>query len=104
MSGDRPDRLAPGEPSLWPILHERITSPSKDPQGRIDIILHAGGQAWMGDAFESARELLRQRASDPLLCQAGGWREALEEATERLREVEWFRLVARRLGSYSLWE
>lgn len=41
----------------------------------------------MGDAFEDAWELLRQRADEPLLCADGGWQEAQEEATERLREV-----------------
>lgn len=53
----------------------------------IDVVLHAGGQAWMGDAFEDAWELLRRRAMEPVLCADGGWREAQEEAEECLREV-----------------
>lgn len=105
VSGDRPDRLAPGEPSLWSILRERVTVsgavsstvPSLSggggadlPQHQhrpIDVVLHAGGQAWMADAFEDAWELLKRRAMEPVLCADGGWREAQEEAAERLREV-----------------
>lgn len=102
VSGDRPDRLAPGEPSLWRILRERVTVSSTisstvpslssgvelERQHRpIDVVLHAGGQAWMADAFEDAWELLKRRAMEPVLCADGGWREAQEEATERLREV-----------------
>lgn len=49
--------------------------------------MHAGGQSWMGDAFEDAWELLKRRAMEPVLCADGGWREAQEEAAERLREV-----------------
>lgn len=87
LSGDRPGRLAPGEPSLWRILRERITVPDTT-EPSVDQILHVGGQVWMGDAFEDARELLARRAMEPLLCPEGGWQEAQEEATERLREVE----------------
>lgn len=103
VSGDRPDRLAPGEPSLWSILRERVTvsgavsstvprlsdgSVERQHQYRpIDVVLHAGGQAWMADAFEDAWELLKRRAMEPVLCSDGGWREAQDEAAERLREV-----------------
>lgn len=103
MSGDRPDRLAPGEPSLWRVLRERVAVPSIVPgnvpgasgerkEGHqhyypIDVVLHTGGQAWMADAFEDAWELLRRRAMEPVLCADGGWREAQEEAEECLREV-----------------
>lgn len=104
VSGDRPDRLAPGEPSLWRVLRERVTAPtttlwsspgdagsmgaqSQQHQRPVDVVLHAGGQAWMGDAFEDAWELLKRRAMDPVLCVDGGWREAQEEAAERMREV-----------------
>lgn len=97
VSGDRPDRLAPGEPSLWRILRERIEASSigssSAPGGggggnnSIDLLLHAGGQSWMADAFEDAWELLKRRAMEPELCADGGWREAQEEAAERLREV-----------------
>lgn len=41
----------------------------------------------MGDAFEDALGLLQRRAIEPLLCADGGWQEAQEEATERMREV-----------------
>ncbi|CAN0565948.1 unnamed protein product, partial [Ectocarpus sp. 12 AP-2014] len=103
VSGDRPDRLAPGEPSLWRVLRERVAVPSIVPgnvpgasgEGKeghrhyypIDVVLHAGGQAWMADAFEDAWELLRRRAMEPVLCADGGWREAQEEAEECLREA-----------------
>lgn len=103
VSGDRPDRLAPGEPSLWRTLRERVavsstvasTVPSLSGRGQqlqhehrpIDVVLHAGGQVWMGDAFEGAWELLKRRAMEPVLCADGGWREAQEEAAEYLREV-----------------
>lgn len=53
----------------------------------VDLVVHAGGQVWMGDAFEDAWELLKRRAAEPLLSAGGGWQEAQEEATERLREV-----------------
>lgn len=89
VSGDRPDRLGPAEPSLWRALRERITSPPRETGDRIDVVLHAGGQAWMGDAFEDAWEFLRQRAAEPLLCGEEGWREAQAAATERLRAVRW---------------
>lgn len=87
VSGDRPDRLLPGEPSLWRILRERVSAPRGQSLHPIDLVLHVGGQACMADAFEEAWELLRRRAMEPLLCADGGWREAQEEATERLREV-----------------
>lgn len=104
ISGDRPDRLAPGEPSLWRVLRERVTAPtttswsvpsgpgsvgveSQQRQRSVDVLLHAGGQAWMADAFEDAWELLKRRAMDPVLCADGGWGEAQEEAAERIREV-----------------
>lgn len=88
MSGDRQDRLEPGEPSLWRVLRERVTAPtSSESPAPIGLVLHAGGQVWMGDAFEDAWKLLTRRAMDPLLCVDGGWQEAQEAATERLREV-----------------
>lgn len=92
VSGDRPDRLTPGEPSLWRVLRERVTVPSVGGGGEgstppIDLVLHAGGQAWMGDAFEDAWELLSRRAMEPLLCAEGGWKEAQQEAAECMREV-----------------
>ncbi len=111
VSGDRPDRLAPGEPSLWRVLRERVSPPgnaaiSNVPSDSssigggggeeeslrrrarpVDLVLHAGGQSWIADAFEDAWELLKRRAMEPLLCADGGWQEAQEEATERLREV-----------------
>ncbi|CAN0282930.1 unnamed protein product, partial [Ectocarpus sp. 13 AM-2016] len=82
VSGDRPDRLAPGEPSLWRVLRERVAH-----YYPIDVVLHTGGQAWMADAFEDAWELLRRRSMEPVLCADGGWREAQEEAEECLREA-----------------
>lgn len=100
VSGDRPDQLAPGEPSLWRILRERVEASvmgSVSPPGTggggggeresVDLLLHAGGQSWMADAFEDAWELLKRRAMEPVLGADGGWREAQEEAAERLREV-----------------
>lgn len=70
------------------MLREHITAPSSEASpSPIDLVLHIGGQAWMGDAFENAQELLRRRAMEPLLCAEGGWREAQEEAVECLREV-----------------
>eukprot|EP00752_Nemacystus_decipiens_P010481 g9338.t1 len=97
VSGDRPDRLAPGEPSLWRVLRERVeasTSVLGASGGRvgggreyIDVLLHAGGQSWMADAFEDAWELLKRRAMEPVLGADGGWKEAQDEAAERLREA-----------------
>lgn len=102
VSGDRPDRLSPAEPSLWRVLRERIDAPGiyatnasgaggggKESYHRrpIDLLVHAGGQSWMADAFEDAWELLKRRAMEPVLCADGGWREAQEEAAEHLREV-----------------
>lgn len=101
VSGDRPDRLAPGEPSLWRVLRERVDASigatgasgagggGKESRHHrpIDLLLHAGGQSWMADAFEDAWELLKRRAMEPVLCADGGWQEAQEEAAERLREV-----------------
>lgn len=103
VSGDRPDRLAPGEPSLWRVLRERIGAPDAGATNApgagegggeshlhhrpVDLLLHAGGQSWMADAFEDAWELLKRRAMEPALCADGGWQEAQEEAAERLREV-----------------
>lgn len=92
LSGDRPDRLAPGEPSLWRVLRERTTAPRlgqglSPGGGYVDAVLHLGGQAWMGDAFNDAWELFRRRAHEPVLCEDGGWQVAQEEATERLRDV-----------------
>ncbi|CAM9474859.1 unnamed protein product [Hapterophycus canaliculatus] len=104
VSGDRPDRLAPGEPSLWRVLRERVTASTIDSwsvpddpgsiaaasqqhQRPVDMVLHAGGQAWMADAFEDAWEVLKRRAMDPVLCADGGWAEAQEEAAERMREA-----------------
>lgn len=70
------------------MLREHITAPTSGASpSPIDLVLHTAGQVWMGDAFEDARELLRRRAMEPLLCASGGWREAQEEATECLREV-----------------
>lgn len=102
VSGDRPDRLAPGEPSLWRALRDRVDASSigaarapgtcgveqeSHHHRPVDMLLHAGGQSWMADAFDDAWELLKRRAMEPVLGADGGWREAQEAAAERLREV-----------------
>ncbi|CAM9986285.1 unnamed protein product [Scytosiphon promiscuus] len=68
VSGDRADRIAPGEPSLWRVLRERVTAPTTA-------------------SWSDAWELLKRRSMEPALCADGGWVEAQEEAAERMREA-----------------
>ncbi|CAM9542478.1 unnamed protein product, partial [Chrysoparadoxa australica] len=83
VSGDQPQTLLLGQPSLWNTLAERVSGVKP----RVDVLLHLGGQVWLAEVFQAVMNSLYERLRDMQLSARGGWDDALVQAEMRIREA-----------------
>lgn len=86
VSGDRPEAMSPGEFNIWETIFERVRQRHLPTPS---LMIHAGGQVNLQEAFEAAWVLLRRHDEYLQLESCGGgaakWEELEVEAAEKFR-------------------
>jgi hypothetical protein len=83
VSGDHPEAVSAGEFNVMETVYERLKHPHLP---HVDVLVHAGGNVHLKQAFEDAWVLLKRNAE---VCSGEfdhrAWEAALSAAEERLK-------------------
>ena len=69
---------------LWETVYERVRHHHLPP---VSVMLHAGGNVHLQQAFEDAWVLLRHNAEISESFRPGGWQALVDQAADRLRDA-----------------
>ena len=91
VAGDRPESVVAGEFNLWETVYERVRHHHLPP---VSVMIHAGGQVHLQQAFEDAWVLLKRHAEISSSFRPGHWEALVEQVGGNDRIRLFVRLIA----------